>query len=108
MKRSPASVGALVGRGDVLVSTVGPFARWGAPAVEAALAAGAHYIDSTGEGVFISRVFEEWGPRAASAGVGLLTAFGYDFVPGNLAGGLALAEAGGDAARAGMAYRAGE
>jgi short subunit dehydrogenase-like uncharacterized protein len=101
---APASVAALVGGGDVLVSTVGPFARWGAPAVEAALAAGAHYIDSTGEGVFVRRVFEEWGPRAASAGVGLLTAFGYDFVPGNLAGGLALQEAGPDAARVEIGY----
>ena len=27
----PASVRALVERGDVLVTTVGPFARWGAP-----------------------------------------------------------------------------
>jgi short subunit dehydrogenase-like uncharacterized protein len=43
----PESVRARVGEGDVLVSTVGPFARWGAPAVEAALAAGAHYLDST-------------------------------------------------------------
>ncbi len=101
---APASVAALVGRGDVLISTVGPFARWGAPAVEAALARGAHYIDSTGEGVFIRRVFEEWGPRAASAGVGLLTAFGYDFVPGNLAGALALREAGPDAARVEIGY----
>jgi short subunit dehydrogenase-like uncharacterized protein len=85
----PASVAALVGRGDVLLSTVGPFARWGAPAVEASLAAGAHYIDSTGEGVFIRRVFEEWGPRAAAGESALITAFGYDFVPGNLASGCA-------------------
>ena len=101
---APPSVLALVGRGDVLVSTVGPFARWGAPAVEAALTAGAHYIDSTGEGAFIRRVFEQWGPRAAASGLGLLTAFGYDFVPGNLAGALALREAGQDAARVEVAY----
>src|SRR4051794_37642280 len=30
--RRPESVAALVGRGDVLVSCVGPFARWGGPA----------------------------------------------------------------------------
>src|SRR3954451_10960326 len=48
----PESVRALVGPGDVLVSTVGPFTRWGAPAVEAAIAAGAHYLDSTGETPF--------------------------------------------------------
>src|SRR3954449_13400631 len=94
----PASVRALVGAGDVLVSTVGPFARWGEPAVRAAVEAGAHYLDSTGETGFIRRVFEELG-RSASE-VALLTAMAFDWVPGNLAGGLALAEAGaGGAAR---------
>ena len=102
----PAGLGGIVGRGDVLVSTVGPFARWGEPAVEAVLAGGAHYIDSTGEGAFIRRIFEEWGPRAAMAGSALITAFGYDFVPGNLAGGLALREAGPDACRVEVCYMA--
>jgi short subunit dehydrogenase-like uncharacterized protein len=37
----PESVAALVGRGDVLVTTVGPFAKFGAPAVRAAVGAGA-------------------------------------------------------------------
>src|ERR671937_2803766 len=96
----PESVRALVGRGDVLVSTVGPFARWGGPAVEAAIATGAHYLDSTGEGGFIRDVFERYGGAAQSAGCGLVTAFGYDWVPGNLAGALALREAG-DAPRRG-------
>src|SRR5207247_8262039 len=39
----PDTVRALVERGDVLVSTVGPFRRYGEPAVRAAIAAGAHY-----------------------------------------------------------------
>jgi short subunit dehydrogenase-like uncharacterized protein len=95
----PESVRALVERGDVLVSTVGPFARWGGPAVEAAIATGAHYLDSTGEGGFIREVFERYGGAAQAAGCGLLTAFGFDFVPGNLAGALALRDAG-DAATA--------
>ena len=78
----------------MLVSTVGPFTRYGAAALDAAVGAGAHYIDSTGEPPFIRRVFEEWGPRATSARCGLVTAFGYDYVPGNLAGALALEQAG--------------
>jgi short subunit dehydrogenase-like uncharacterized protein len=39
-------------------------------------------------------VFERHGPAAEAAGCGLLPAFGYDWVPGNLAGALALREAG--------------
>ncbi len=89
----PESVAALVERGDVLASTVGPFARWGSVALDAAIGAGAHYIDSTGEPSFIRRVFEDAGPRAERAGCGLLTAMGYDWVPGNLAGALALRDA---------------
>src|SRR3954447_18061971 len=94
----------LVERGDVLISTVGPFARLGGPAVEAAIAAGAHYLDSTGEGQFIRAVFERHGPSAEAAGCGLVTAFGYDWVPGNLAGALALREAGPGATRGEIGY----
>jgi len=89
----PASVHGLVGPGDVLVSTVGPFLTRGEPAVRAAVAAEAAYLDATGEPPFLRRVFEEFGPLAAGR-CGLVPAFGYDFVPGNLAGALALAEAG--------------
>jgi short subunit dehydrogenase-like uncharacterized protein len=89
----PDSVRDLVGRGDVLVTTVGPFLTRGEPAVRAAVEAGAAYLDATGEPPFLRRVFEEHGPRAAGR-CGLVPAFGYDFVPGNLAGALALAEAG--------------
>ena len=100
----PDSVRALVERGDVLVSTVGPFARWGAPAVQAAIAAGAHYLDSTGEGTFIREVYERYGAGAEAAGCGLVTAFGADWVPGNLAGALALREAGDRAVRVQIGY----
>jgi len=100
----PDSVRALVERGDVLVSTVGPFARWGEPAVQAAIGAGAHYLDSTGEGAFIREVFERHGAGAQAAGCGLVTAFGYDWVPGNLAGALALRDAGEAATRVEIGY----
>jgi short subunit dehydrogenase-like uncharacterized protein len=100
----PPSVAALVERGDVLVTTVGPFVRWGQPAAAAATTAGAHYIDSTGEPAFIREVFERYGPAADQAGIGMLTAMGYDWVPGNLAGALALDRAGDLATRVDVGY----
>jgi short subunit dehydrogenase-like uncharacterized protein len=100
----PPSVAALVESGDVLVTTVGPFARWGQPAAAAATTAGAHYIDSTGEPSFIREVFERYGPAADQAGIGMLTAMGYDWVPGNLAGALALDRAGDLATRVDVGY----
>ncbi len=100
------SVYALVDEGDVLVSTVGPFSKWGEPAVRAAIAGKAAYIDSTGEPEFIRRVFDHHGPAAAQAGVPLMTAMGYDFVPGALAGALALEQAGEAAVRVDVGYYA--
>jgi short subunit dehydrogenase-like uncharacterized protein len=100
----PPSIRALLEPGDVLVSTVGPFVRWGRPALQAALDAGAHYMDSTGEPPFVRTVFEDHDVAAQDAGVGLLTAFGYDYVPGNLAGALALREAGERAVSVDVAY----
>ena len=100
------SVFALVEEGDVLVSTVGPFVKYGEPAVRAAIAAPATYIDSTGEPAFIRRVFEEFGAPAERRGAALLTAMGYDYVPGTVAGALALEEAGERAVRVDVGYYA--
>lgn len=100
----PKSVRRLVGTGDVLATTVGPFSRYGKTALDAAIAEGAHYVDSTGEPGFVRSVFADAGPRAAASGSALLTAFGYDFVPGNLAAALALRQAGSAATRVATAY----
>jgi short subunit dehydrogenase-like uncharacterized protein len=89
----PKTVRALVERGDVLVTTVGPMTRWGGAALEAALEARAHYVDSSGESRFVREVFERAGRRAGNEGILLLPATGYDAVPGNLAAALALREA---------------
>jgi len=98
----PAAVRALLEPGDVLVTTVGPFLQLGEPALAAAVDAGAVYLDSTGEPPFVRRVFEEFGPRAQRAT--LVPAFGMDYVPGNLAGALALREAGDRAHRLDVGY----
>jgi short subunit dehydrogenase-like uncharacterized protein len=100
----PGSVRDLLGAGDVLVSTAGPFLKVGRPVVAAAVDAGAIYLDCSGEPPFIRAVFEEFGPRAERTGAVLLTAFGYDYVPGNLAGALALEAAGPAAARVQVGY----
>lgn len=101
---SPEPLRRLLGSGDVLVSTAGPFLKVGRAAVVAAVDAGAIYLDSSGEPPFIRQVFEEFGPRAERTGAVLLTAFGYDYVPGNLAGGLALEAAGPAASRVQVGY----
>jgi hypothetical protein len=89
----------LLGPGDVLVSTAGPFMKVGRSAVTAAVDAGAIYLDSSGEPPFIRQVFREFGPRAERTGAVLLTAFGYDYVRADARLG------GGQGGRAGRAAR---
>ena len=81
--------------------------KWGEPAVRAAIAGRARPTSTRpASRPFIRRVFEEHGPTARAAGAPLLTAMGYDFVPGALAGALALEEAGEDAVRVDVGYYA--
>lgn len=101
---SPETLRAVVTKETVLVSTVGPFLRWGGTALDAAIDAGAVYLDSTGEPPFIREVFEQRDGRARATGATLITAFGYDFVPGNLAAALALERAGDRAAKVSVGY----
>lgn len=53
---------------DVVVSTVGPFMRLGIATITAAARAGAHYLDSTGEGGFV-RSFRHAGITRAALSV---------------------------------------
>ena len=58
----------------------GPFIRTSKPMVAACLAAGAHYLDITGEiGVFES--IQRRGDEARAAGVALIPGVGFDVVP---------------------------
>jgi short subunit dehydrogenase-like uncharacterized protein len=66
---------------DVVISTVGPFALLGRPAVEAAVAAGVHYVDSTGEPAFMRDVYGSFGTARAA----VVPACGFDYLPGDCA-----------------------
>src|SRR5919199_1035368 len=68
-----------------VASTAGPFADNGYAPLAAAIDRGAHYLDTSGEQGFSRIVYDDFGGRAEAAGVVALTAFGFDFVPGDLA-----------------------
>jgi short subunit dehydrogenase-like uncharacterized protein len=69
----------------VLLSCVGPFMELGNTAVEAALEAGVHYVDSTGEGDFVARLGDVYNESATRAGLILAPAMGFDEVPADVA-----------------------
>ncbi len=80
----PAALRAAFAGCAVVISCAGPFTPCGEPVVEAAIAAGAHYIDTTGEQPFIRMVLDRHGPAAERAGVGLVPGMGFDYLPGDL------------------------
>ena len=72
----------------VLITCVGPFVELGQTAIDAALSAGVHYVDSTGEGEFVARLIAR-DAEARAAGVAVLPAFGFDEVPADVVATLA-------------------
>jgi len=72
-----------------VASTAGPFLDVGAKPVGAAITVGAHYLDVSGEQAFARMVYEGFGESAEERDVVLLTSFGFDYVPGDLAARLA-------------------
>lgn len=83
-----AALQSAIARGRVVVACAGPFARLGAPVRDAALAAGRHYLDITGETPYILGTFER-DAAARARGVALVSAVGFDVVPTDAAAVLA-------------------
>lgn len=78
--------------GDVgaLITCVGPFSELGWTAVEAALRAKVHYVDSTGEGPFIRNLIDRKMGAARSADIAMVPAAGFDEVPSDTAATMAV------------------
>ncbi|WP_327142491.1 saccharopine dehydrogenase family protein [Nocardia sp. NBC_01327] len=79
-----ASLNALAARTKVVVSTVGPYLRYGLPLVEACAENGTHYADLTGEPLFIRECIDRFGERAAETGAKIVNSAGYDSIPSDL------------------------
>jgi short subunit dehydrogenase-like uncharacterized protein len=80
----PASLAALAAATRVVVTTVGPYARYGLPLVEACARAGTHYADLAGEVLFVRDALR-FDALARETGARVVHACGYDSVPSDLA-----------------------
>jgi short subunit dehydrogenase-like uncharacterized protein len=79
------ALAALAGSTRVLATTVGPYARYGLPVVEACARAGTHYADLTGEVLFVRAAIDRCDAVARDTGARLVHACGFDSVPSDLA-----------------------
>jgi short subunit dehydrogenase-like uncharacterized protein len=80
----PASLRALVADAAVVIDCAGPFVKYGEPVLAAAVETGTHYLDTTGEQPYMKMAYERYGPGAARAGVAVVPAMGFDYVPGDM------------------------
>jgi len=68
----------------VVVTTVGPYIRYGEPLVAACAAAGTDYVDLTGEPEFVDRMYLNHHDRAERSGARIVHSCGFDSIPYDL------------------------
>jgi short subunit dehydrogenase-like uncharacterized protein len=78
------SMDALAARTTAVITTVGPYLRYGMPMVAACAKAGTHYADLTGEPLFIRDAIDSYHDEAARTGAKIVNSCGYDSVPSDL------------------------
>jgi short subunit dehydrogenase-like uncharacterized protein len=75
---------AMARQTHTLISTVGPYAQYGTPVLEACANEGTHYCDLTGEAQWMAQVYQRIDPIAKASGARLVHCCGFDSVPSDL------------------------
>jgi short subunit dehydrogenase-like uncharacterized protein len=84
----PSTLGPLVQGAHVVVDTAGPFTLYGEPVVRAALAAGAHFLDTTGEQSYMTLVLERYYGTAKGKRLVVVNGHAFEFALGYCASAL--------------------
>ena len=80
----PAALDALAAQAHVVLSTAGPFARYGSELVAACARHRTHYVDITGETPWIRLMIDRHHAAAAKTGTRIVPGCGFDSVPSDL------------------------
>ena len=80
----PQALEVMVQQAKTVISTVGPYAQYGTPLLEACAKSGTHYCDLTGEAQWMAGVFERINPIAQQSGARLVHCCGFDSIPSDL------------------------
>src|SRR5271166_643490 len=81
---SPSTLNEMAARTRVVVTTVGPYTRYGLPLVAACAGAGTDYADLTGESPFIRSSIDLYHKQAVDTGARIVHSCGFDSVPSDL------------------------
>ena len=81
---SPSSLNDMAARTRVVVTTVGPYSRYGLPLVAACAAAGTDYADLTGEATFVRQSIDDYHKEAVDTGARIVHSCGFDSIPSDM------------------------
>ncbi len=79
-----ASIEDVAKSARVVITTVGPYVRYGEPLVAACARAGTDYVDLTGEPTFVDRMYVKYHREAVRSGARIVHACGFDSIPHDL------------------------
>jgi len=75
---------AITSRTKVVISTAGPFHRYGSKLVASCVKNSTHYVDITGETFWIKEMIDKHHAEAVSKGIRIIPSCGYDSLPSDL------------------------
>jgi short subunit dehydrogenase-like uncharacterized protein len=78
------SLRAVASRARVVVTTVGPYLRYGEPLVAVCAEVGTDYLDLTGEPEFVDRMYLAYHDIAVASGARIVHSAGFDSIPYDL------------------------
>lgn len=81
---APSTLADIAARTRVVVTTVGPYTKYGLPLVAACAAAGTDYADLSGETMFIRESIDGYHKQAVDTGARIVHSCGFDSIPSDL------------------------
>ena len=79
-----AGLNDICSRSKVVLSTAGPFHRYGSKLVKACVENGSHYVDITGENFWVKGLIEKHHEEALRKGIRIIPSCGFDSIPSDI------------------------
>lgn len=78
------SLNAMTQQTQVIISTVGPYLKYGEPLIKSCAHNGTDYVDLTGEAIFIKDMLDKYQDAAIESGARIVNSCGFDSIPSDL------------------------
>lgn len=79
-----ASLDKMTKQAQVIISTVGPYLKYGEPLIKSCANHGTDYVDLTGEAIFIKDMMDKYQDAAKQSGARIVNSCGFDSIPSDL------------------------